>query len=416
MIQISLSTARRLALHCQGLDGAWQPDAEGGIAPLPAGKTGAAQVIERLGYVQVDTIHIIQRAHHHVIWSRLPDYEPEMLHALLAQDRCVFEGWAHAAAYLPMSDFRFYAARMGDQALWAGQQQWREENREVVDRVLARIREEGPLGTSDFKAPEGHQGGSWWSGWKPAKRALEVLFSTGDLMVSERRNFERVYDLRERVAPDGGAYVAPDQDEVDDFVIRRSAGTLGVVPKGEARWWGNVRPSDEALARNVDAGTLTHVEVEGGEDEPWYAWTAALEAVNRAAPEAPARLHILSPFDNLIIRRPLMERLFDGFEYRLECYLPAEKRQYGYFSLPILWGDRFIGRVDTKADRKPGTLIVRNLIFEPEFHACDEALPLLAARLRDFARFNACQEVAVERVAPRQLLDPLVALLERTHP
>jgi uncharacterized protein len=409
-MKISFATARRLALHCQGLDGSWQTPVQGVFEPLSSGKEGAAQVVERLGYVQIDTIHIIQRAHHHVIWSRFPDYGPEMLHSLLSQDRRVFEGWAHAAAYLPMADFRFDAARRGEGILWPGQESWLQEHQEVVDHVLARIREEGALGTGDFAVPEGFVGGSWWSGWKPAKRALEVLFDTGELMVSERRNFQRLYDLRERIAPNGGVYVKPDRDETDDFIIRRSVGSLGVLPLGEIRWWTRQRPSTESLERLVESGLVTPVELAGADGESWYAWTAALEAVGNSPPaNAASRLHILSPFDNLIIRRQWMERLFQGFNYRLECYLPQAKRQYGYFCLPILWGDRFIARVDAKADRKPRTLILRRLVFEPEFDAYDEVLPLLAKRLADFARFNDCDTVAVELVEPSKVTGEVVA-------
>jgi uncharacterized protein len=408
--KISLATARRLALHCQGLDGSWQTSGAGLFDPLPPGKEGAAQVFERLGYVQIDTIHIIQRAHHHVIWSRFPGYQPEMLHSLLAEDHRAFEGWAHAAAYLPMTDFRFDAARKDGGTLWPGQKSWLQEHQEVIDHVLARIREEGALGTSDFAAPDGFVGGSWWSGWKPAKRALEVLFDTGAIMVSERRNFQRIYDLRERVAPNGGVYVKPDSDEIDDFIIRRSVGSLGVLPLREIKWWARERPSTESLERWVESGLVTPVELAGAEGELWYAWTAALESVGDPPVSNPASgLHILSPFDNLIIRRQWMERLFHGFQYRLECYLPRAKRQYGYFCLPILLGDRFIGRVDAKADRKPRTLILRQLVFEPEFDAYEEALPLLAERLVEFARFNDCDTLAVEHVEPSKVTGAVMA-------
>ncbi|MCU0519300.1 MAG: winged helix DNA-binding domain-containing protein [Anaerolineae bacterium] len=398
--RISLATARSLALHCQGLDGAQR---------CHSGKEGVAQTIERLGYVQIDTIHVIQRAHHHVLWSRCRDYRPEMLHELLAADRRVFEWWTHAASYIPMSDYRFYAPRMGERALWSGQKAWREENNDVVETVIQRIRDEGALSTADFDAPEGHEGGSWWSGWKPAKRALEVLFNLGVVSVSERRKFERVYDLSARIIPEGAAVPKPARSEVEDFILRRAVGSLGVLPTKEIWWWRRDHPSALALGAAVEAGLITAVSVEGQGDEPWYAWTEALDAVDGSGP-GPSALHILSPFDNLTIRRNWMELVF-GFDYRLECYLPQEKRRYGYFALPILWGDRFIGRVDTKADRQRRTLIVRQLTFEPDFSDFDQMLPELAEELRAYAAFNGCPTVSIEQVSPQRLRELLTVAL-----
>ncbi len=400
-VRISLATVRQLSLHCQGLNGA---------PACPQGKASAARMIERLGYVQIDTIHVVQRAHHHILWSRCRDYSPEMLHELLAIDRHVFEWWAHAAAYIPMADFRFYAPRMGERALWDSQKAWIEENRETLDAVVQRIREEGALGTADFEAPEGFEGGSWWSGWKPAKRALEVLFNLGVVMVSERRKFERLYDLRERVIPESADSPPPSQEEVHDFIIRRAVGSLGALPEREIAWWVRERPAAAALQRAVEAGLITPVSVEGLNNGPWYAWTEALNTLDGDHSGTPSA-HILSPFDNLVIRRTWMELVF-GFDYRLECYLPREKRRYGYFALPVLWGDRFIGRVDTKADRATGTLIVRQLTFEPDFADFEQALPDLARELRAFAAFNDCSNIAVEQVAPEEVAPRLTLALD----
>jgi len=399
-MKLSLANVRRLALACQGLDGGWD---------LPEGKVGAVEVINRLGYAQIDTLHVVQRAHHHVVWNRFSGYCPEMLYELLAADRQVFEWWTHAAAYIPMDDFRFYAPRMSALTVNPRQKAWIAENQDVLDHVVARIRQEGALGTSDFQTPEGHTNGAWWSGWKPAKRALEVLFDQGILLVSTRCNFERLYDLRERIVPEGADRPEPDQTEMDGYILRRSLGSLGALPEREVRLWHSTRPSRAALQRAVDAGLVTPVEVDDDGDEPWYAWTAALPALDVPAV---ARLRILSPFDNLIIRRPLVERIY-GFHYRMECYLPKAKRQYGYFSLPVLWGDRFVARVDIKADRASKTLILRHLYFEPDFAAYGEVLEPLAQELRAFAAFNACNDFAVEKVTPLHRQDSLVRELGR---
>ena len=161
-MKISISTARKLAIRCQGLDAPWK---------LPKGKEGIAQVVECLGYVQIDTISVVQRAHHHTLWARRSDYTPQMLHELQAQDRRVFEWWGHAASYLPMRDYRYYLPRMRAFAESQKTRDWLGQNTQLVRDVVDRIRDEGPLGSSDFSAPEG-QRGSWWD-WKPAKKAIQ---------------------------------------------------------------------------------------------------------------------------------------------------------------------------------------------------------------------------------------------------
>lgn len=396
-MRISPSTARCLAIRCQGLDGHWQ---------LPEGKKGVAQVIERLGYVQIDTIAVVQRAHHHTLWSRRPDYDPQMLHELQAQDRRVFEYWTHAASYVPIRDYRYYLPKMRAFAERPRTRRWLEGNEQLVASVLDRIRAEGPLGSADFEAPEGFVRGTWWS-WKPAKRALETLFSMGELMVTERRNFQRLYDLTERVLPPETNTTEPDRDEVGRFLVRRALGGLGVAPVGEVRWGrGNREAISEAIRELEDAGEVAALEIEGTDGEPHYALTKTLEGATRR-PESQARLHILSPFDNLVIWRRWLKRVF-GFEYSLECYLPAAKRRYGYFSLPILWGDRFVGRLDPKADRKKKTLLVRGVIFEPDLKDYDNLLPALADKLRALAAFNGCDRVVIERTEPEKARAPLV--------
>lgn len=400
-LALSRADVRRLALARQGLLDNWA---------LPEGKAGALEVVQRLGYVQLDTLYVVQRAHHHIIWSRHPNYRPRMLRALLAEDHQVFEWWTHAASYIPMADLRFYLPRMGHGALSSGQKAWITENQALLDHVLARIRDEGPLGSSDFKTPEGTTSGSWWSGWKPAKRALEVLFNQGTLLVSARRNFERLYDLYERIVPDGVDTPAPEADEVADYLLRRALSAYGALPERFLWWWRRARPGDAAIARAIARDLVVPAEVEGDDDGPWYVWKAALAALATPPSSTARQMHLLSPFDNLIIRRPLMEALFD-FDYRMECYLPKAKRTYGYFALPILWGERFIGRVDTKADRKRGTLILKQLTFEVEVTEPDRLLSQLADELRAFAAFNDCDSFSVELVSPARLKAPLVALL-----
>ncbi len=223
-VEISRKAARRLALRGQLLAG--KPN---------AGKSATATLanVEHLGYVQIDSIAVVQRAHHHVLWTRQPAYDPTMLDVLLSRDRSVFEYWTHAASYVPMRDYRFYRRRMDRIRDSEGAKQWRSANRKVVEHVLDRIRAEGALPSSAF-ADERKKRGTWWD-WKPAKRALELLLDAGELMVAERRNFQRVYDLSERVMPAGVSTDAPSDTEQTRFLIRRGLNLYGVL--GERELW-----------------------------------------------------------------------------------------------------------------------------------------------------------------------------------
>ncbi len=388
-MKISISTARKLVIRCQGLDAPWK---------LPKGKEGIAQVIERLGYVQIDTISVVQRAHHHTLWSRRSDYTQQMLHELQAQDRRVFEWWGHAASYLPMCDYPYYLPRMRAFAERQKTRDWLGQNAQLVRDVVDRIRDEGPLGSSDFSAPEGKRG-SWWD-WKPAKQALETLFNTGEMMVTERRNFQRIYDLTERVLPAGTDTTEPGQDEIARFVIRRVL-ARGFTSVDAMRYTEGV---SEAMEELVDSGEVVPVEIRGLDDEQYYALARNVE---EASKRSRRRLHILSPFDNLVIDRRRLRELF-GFDYRLECYFPAAKRRHGYFCLPVLWGREFVGRLDSKADRKKKTFIVRKMVFEPGFKDYERLLPALAKRLHVFATFNGCERIVVEKVAPDKAKLPFI--------
>lgn len=386
-MKIAVETIRKLALQAQGLHGRW---------PLPGGTNSIEHVAERLGYVQIDTIAVVERAHHHTLWARFPGYSPEMLHDLQAVKRGIFEYWRHAACYLPMSDYRYYVPRM--RSMCDRQTSWfyTDEGRSITDHVLSRIRSEGPLGTSDFKATENKKRGSWWD-WKPAKQALEMLFDMGKLMVTERRHFQRIYDLTERILPPETDTSLPSADEMAQFVVRRVLADRGFATVSDMRWGWNRPCIDRVLQELTDSGEIVPIQVVGRE-EPFYALAEALAASRKRSREV-KRLHILSPFDNLLRDRKRLDWLFD-FDFKLECYLPESKRQYGYFCLPILWGDELVGRMDPKADRKNKVLILRSLSFERGFQAFDAILPLFARKLSAFAQFNGCENVVIEKTSP----------------
>ena len=256
---LSLAQARRLVLRAQGLD---HPE------PFGAGSAEATfRAIERLGYVQIDTISVVERAHHHVLWSRVPGYQPAHLEALLHPPAPkIFEYWSHAAAYLPLSNYRFCLARMHTYA--SGQRRWfSAPDKKVRKLVLDRIRAEGPLQARDFDAPKSHKGGSWFE-WKPAKRALEQLFTEGALMVRERRGFQKVFDLTERVLPPWVDTSLPTPAEQARWLIEETLRACGLGTEAEIRYLRR-EPTQAVLTRVLaeqeEAGALVRVRVQGVE-------------------------------------------------------------------------------------------------------------------------------------------------------
>jgi uncharacterized protein YcaQ len=389
---ISKQRARQLAIQAQLLDGKYRP---------PSGREGVAHTIERLGYVQIDTISVIQRAHHHTLWTRLPQYQEPMLHELQLNDRRVFEYWGHAASYLPMSDFRFYRWKMEHRQANPSvrTKQWTEKNGNLLELVLNRVRREGPLSTSDFEAPPNRKSEGWWD-WKPAKSALEILFWNGDLMISHRENFKRIYDLPERVLPSGIDTSLPSEAEFARFLVRRALRAYGVATQGEI--FEHIRGGSRsmvaaAIQELTDAGEVVQVKI-SSQNSYDYALTEAVDPTGWGG-RRKRKVSLLSPFDNLIIQRERTRRLFD-FDYVLECYTPAAKRKYGYFVLPVLWGTKLVARLDPKANRKTKVFEIRNLVFEPEFEEFDELLPLLAQKMVHLARSNGCESFEFIRVKP----------------
>ena len=413
-INISNIQAKKLIVRAQLLDD---------NSLLPPGKDGILAVVKKLGYIQIDTIAVIKRAHHHTLWSRCSDYQEEMLHDLQVRDRQVFEFWGHAMSYLPMSDYRYALPRMHNfknpGSPWAKYQL--QKCQHLLEPVLKRIGDEGPLSSSDFTPAPGKKGGSWWD-WKPAKVALELLFWRGDLMISERRKFQKIYDLTERVLPDEIDTTMPTDDELGEFLVHRAISALGVAEEREIIKFmqpESARDADlqivgkeqisRSLKKLLENGQLIQLTLEKNHNSVFYAFPESLVQESQSK-KGSSRVYLLSPFDNMIIQRERIRRLF-GFDYTLECYLPARKRRYGYFSLPILWGVDFIGRLDSKADRKDKTLIVRHLSFEPDFKVSDEFLQTFTEKLIAFTRFNQCERVHIERVTPKKFNATLTSLL-----
>ncbi len=391
---LSLKQARKLVLLSQRVP--------------PTKRSGSAlaatlSAIEHLGYVQIDTISAVQRAHHHTLWNRNPRYKKSHLDRLVANKQ-IFEYWSHAAAYLPMKDFRYSLPRK--HAIANGHQDhWYERDKPLMKLVLERIEKDGPLMAKDFEH-KGEKMGEWTS--KPAKRALEYLFMQGDLMVPARINFHKVYDLTERVLPENTDTILPDPEEYARFLITWYLNANGLGKAGEITYLlKNIKSFvSVTLQEMVLSGELLQISVG---DRTYFALPASLELLNK--PLTRSKLKILSPFDNLIIQRKRLQTLF-GFDYTIECYVPEVKRKYGYFSLPILWNGEFVARMDCKAERKNSVLHIRHLVLETGLKKTTAFAQALAKELSAFMQFNNCSDLKLHKTSPVTLKSELQTFID----
>ncbi len=409
MLKISRPAARTLALIKQGLARRSQHN----------DKSAILQTVRRLSYVQIDTINVIARSQYLVLLSRHGLYRPADLDELIydPDDRRLFEYWGHMASILPLEDYRFYLPRMAwhrnsDQA-WGNK--WRQENQQVVADVLDEVRRRGPLGSRNFEDPRQARR-TWWD-WKPAKRALDHLWSTGDLMVSQRINFQKMYDLAERVLPEWVDRTPPGKEERLRYLIRQAVGAMGIIfqPRTAALYFSlnrQTRAVGELMQKLLNEGELTAVEVKDLADAG-IVLTADLPLLQEIADGqvSPDRTTFLSPFDNLIWDRDLVKSLWD-LDYTLEAYTPLAKRRWGYFCLPILRRGALIGRIDPKMDRQKGVMIWRAAYLEPGISLDEALLQDLAEAAREFMAFHAAQSLTIESSQPADLAPALAAQLK----
>jgi uncharacterized protein YcaQ len=408
-MNLSLEMARALMLAAQGLHERPQ---------RPATKEDALDAIRRMGLLQIDTISVVARSPYLVLWSRLGAYEPRWLDELLAEG-ALFEYWAHAVCYLPIEDYGLYRWRMLEQA--AGDRRvarWRAENPAAVERVLGHIHANGAARSAEFERRDGKSGG-WWD-WKPEKMALEFLYYAGELMIARREGFQRVYDLRERVLPDWDDARSSTREESGREMALRAVKALGIA---RPRWLFQYFPHHlhrSVPKRSVNAllegfareGLVVPVAVEGWK-ECAYVHRDHRELTEQAAAGTlqPAVTTLLSPFDPLVSDRARAKELF-GFEYRIEVYTPAPRRQYGYFTLPILHRGRLVGRLDPKAHRKEGLFEVRALHLEPDTPITEELVSALAGTLRACALWHGTPQVRVRRSDPPEFARRVQAALD----
>ncbi|AYQ41188.1 hypothetical protein BLA9940_03787 [Burkholderia aenigmatica] len=402
MLTLSPAAARALHLAAQGL-----------LTPprRKATKSDVLDTIRRMAQLQIDTIHVVARSPYLVLFSRLGDFSPQWLDEHLAEAR-LFEYWSHEACFLPVEQFGLMRYKMLDPSGmgWKYAAEWHEQNRPDIERLLARIRDEGPVRSADFAREDGVKGNGWWAR-KPEKQHLEVLFTTGDLMVSERRNFQRVYDVRERVLPDwDDTRDLPPRHAVLPALLDYTCRALGVV---RADWVADYyrlprRSYRAELEQLADAGDLIPVAIDDWK-EPAYVHRS-LEALLPAAQADTLRSTVttlLSPFDPVVWDRRRASTLF-GFDYTIECYTPGHKRRYGYFCLPVLHRGRLVGRIDAKAHRALGTFELKAVHVEPGVRFGTGLAADVAKAVKKLAAWHGTPEVTA-RDAPPELVKALGA-------
>jgi len=390
-MQVSRKAARRLMIEKQLI----------GDFPSKVSKKRIYDTVETLGCLQIDTINVVERAHYLTLWSRLGQYDKGHLYELAYEDRRLFEHIAHAACYIPFEDYRYYLhsmevrrAEMKDQMVKRGR-----ADPALLDEVRQRIADEGPLSSKDFEGAKRDSG--WWN-WKPARIAMEYLMRGGVLLVHHRENFQKYYDLAENVIPSGVDTSKPDDAERVRFFALRTLGALGLVKPRDLRMYffnwsvklGRTAKQLQAMMDElVTEGAVDQYSLEGDKN-PFY-----------CIPEDSGRLQELETgdfgfddvrlmiyFDNLLWNRERVEELF-GFKPKLEVFLPKAERVYGYYHLPVLYGDRFVARLEPKMDRAKGVMIVRGYWLEEDFKPTEDYEDKLHKNLENFAAFHGAEEI-----------------------
>lgn len=379
-IHVDIKDARKFCLHRQALL------TRSGFGRGPSATLAA---IKQLGYVQLDTLTVVARAHEHTLWNRLPAFRPSHIEKLQLEGE-LFEHWSHALALLPMVNYRYALPLM--QRIAAGEVHWYKKDKKETTKVLARIRNEGPLSSKDFQ--DKPQQKAMWSR-SPSKRALEQLFMEGELMIPFRRGFQKVYDLRERVLPDWVDTSTPDSSEFARYLIDSHLQAHGFGTAKEIAYLrkGMGAQVKQALQEMAEAGEVMPIMVS---DSLYYCQPDLLELADQPLPRAGFR--ILSPFDNAIIQRRRTLELFD-FDYQIECYVRKENRKFGYFCLPLLFRNRLVGRLDAKADRASGTLQLLHLQLDDQSGERESFYRSFLPELWRFASFNGCDKLALQRIS-----------------
>jgi uncharacterized protein YcaQ len=382
---LAIGEARRAALAAQQFLGR---------SGTPRNARALADLVGRLGVVQIDSVNVLIRSHYLPIFSRRGAYPCALLERTAYDQRLLFEYWGHEASFLPVELYPLFRWRMDDArsgvGTWGRLRRYATSHRSLVTAAMDQIRERGALGASELTGA-GKSKGSWW-GWSQGKEILEWLFWIGDVTTARRRNFERLYDLTERVLPESvRALPVPSREQAQRELMLIGARAMGVATARDLRDYYRLPTKDAAarLSELVEQGRLLPVSVEGWKQQGYLHHEAKIPRSTQAAEVAA----LLSPFDSLIWERQRTERLFD-FHFRLEIYTPIHKRLHGYYVLPLLLGDRIVGRVDLKSDRQSGRLQVKGGSVEAGVTVRQVVEPL-ARLLSDLTQWLGLEKFAV---------------------
>ena len=366
--------ARRLWLHSLGLSGA------------PTGPLELIPTIKRLGFVQIDTIRNVTRAHHHILWSRNQNYREKMLWSALADDRSLFEHFTHDASLLPMDYYPMWTRQFRRLGEKTRKTRWYQHNlgEKGHDDIKARIKRDGPLSTHAFDTKITGPKEMWAR--PPHKKALDMMWYAGELSTSHRENFTKFYDLSERVIPEHHLNSDHSDQTQIDWLCNTALDRLSFATPGEVQRFWAATDAPEVKAWANQATSLQPVEIQSADGTSVVALAPAdIETRLASAPAPTSRLRILNPFDPAIRDRIRLERLF-GFDYRNEMFVPKAKRIWGYYVYPLLEGDRFVGRIEIKGDRAKGEMTVTGFWPEPGVKWPTTRGAKLAAELIRFAR------------------------------
>jgi uncharacterized protein len=340
---LSLALARRIWLRAQRL---------GGPAPFGEGPQAVRQAIEHLGYVQIDTINVIERCHHHILFTRIPGYRRADLHQSQSHDKTVFEAWTHALAYVPTRDYRFFLRAMKDPAhvparWFAG------VAAQDLRKVLKRIEVEGPLTIRDIDDDVLVEKDHAWASRKPSKRAMQLAFHTGALSISARTGMLKTYDLTDRHFGWETRPKPASERQILDYILDRALRAQGVISIDSVCYLDAKRKAAlrAVIEARVRAKSMVPVHLDGStKTDHWVQPEILAGATSAPNADSSETVHILSPFDPLVIQRKRLKRFF-GYEHRFEAYVPRPKRMLGYFALPVLIGDEIVAAIDLKTDR-----------------------------------------------------------------
>jgi uncharacterized protein YcaQ len=346
-VSLTKAQARHIWLRAQRLDT---------VVPFGDGPEATAAAVEHLGYVQIDTINVIERCHHHILWNRIPGYRRADLRQAQSVDKSVFEYWTHALSYIPAKDFRFFIAAMKRHRR-DGHKWFASVSTADLRKVMTLIRKDGALTIRDIEDDVLVEKEHLWASRKPSKRALQLAFYTGALTISERNGMLKTYDLMERHFGWDKLPKPASAKDISNYLLDRALRAQGIVSLDsichlDAKNKSAIR---QLIQSRVRRNELVPVSLEGsGKLEHW----ARLEDIDGAGEQASEMVHILSPFDPLIIQRKRLQLFFD-YTHRFEAYVPKEKRVFGYFALPVLVGDQIVAAIDLKTDRKTQKLLMQ---------------------------------------------------------